>query len=515
MKLKQIALLVSGLTLSASAFAAPVTQTQIEAARVAGTLQQAWISGATAPTINIYEGWVGSGAGVGCDPGTNTIFTSQAGGTTGSGANVKPGSIGNFLAYACTRAGVVSVLYHVLDGGSLLYVQPHTLGTKLARLKYVGTSTCLATQTYTDATNPDNNATVLKGCTLVGSSLPSTGATSTSNAANKAAVEADTLAPSLPVGGFSDVESTLWPSSIGGGNVSSKGVQKQANIGQVFGVVASVPLYRAMQAAQGVSATDITADTTFDPAIAPSITAQQYVSIIAQGGAYQNDWSPIVGAAGVGKKVILARRVVTSGTQASSTAFFLKNPCTNAVIANLTPATAADSTPSYEVFEGSSTGNIKTRISTAAVNTGTENFAIGVMSVENDWRAEANSATNGYRFLKINGVHPEGAVAGVSTAAEGIANGRLTATNGLYPFHMEATNFVRSNYAGAPVKTAFESVVVGQISSALSAPPASSCAVLPRGLTLNPLGGSICDVGLQQMKGTVLGNNCSPYQLTQ
>jgi hypothetical protein len=79
MKLTKIALALACLVGSTAAFAAPVTQAQIEAARVAGTLQQAWISGASAPTLNIYEGWVGSGAGVGCDTGTNTIFTSQTG----------------------------------------------------------------------------------------------------------------------------------------------------------------------------------------------------------------------------------------------------------------------------------------------------------------------------------------------------------------------------------------------------------------------------------------------------
>ncbi|OYY48187.1 MAG: hypothetical protein B7Y48_10610, partial [Methylophilales bacterium 28-44-11] len=77
MKMKQIALLVAGLSASAAAFAAPVTVAEIDAARSAGTLQQAWISGASAPTRTVYEGWVGSGTGVGCDSGTNTIFSTQ------------------------------------------------------------------------------------------------------------------------------------------------------------------------------------------------------------------------------------------------------------------------------------------------------------------------------------------------------------------------------------------------------------------------------------------------------
>ena len=134
MKLTKIALALACVLASAQAFAAPVTAAQITTARAAGTLQQAWISGASASTRSIYEGWVGSGTGVGCDVGTNTIFTNQALTNT----NVTPGTIGNFMAYACTRAGTVSVLYHTVDGGSLNAFTPHTKGTKLARQRFVG-----------------------------------------------------------------------------------------------------------------------------------------------------------------------------------------------------------------------------------------------------------------------------------------------------------------------------------------------------------------------------------------
>ena len=527
MKLTKIALALALMAGSTVAFAVPVTQEDIEAARVAGTLQQAWISGASAPTINIYEGWVGSGTGVGCDPGSNTIFTSQAN-TGASIGNVKPGSIGNFMAYACKRASKVSVLYHVVDGGSLLFVAPHTVGTKLARVKYVGTSTCATSLPYVDNSNPDNNATVFKGCQQVGIPIPSTGTTSSSNTTNADAVAGDPLAPQLPVGGFSDVEAALFPADIGGGNVTSKGVQGKANIGQVFGLVVSAPLYRELQMAQNIfplgtdfdtdgPGIDSGADGTFDPALAPDITSQQYVSIAALGGAYQTDWSPII--PGSTKRMILVRRVSTSGTQASSNAFFLRSPCAKAVGAALSPAIAGDSAlpigTGFEVFEGASTGNVKTRISTA---TTVGDFAIGVMSLENDWRTEATSSTSGYRFVKLDGVHPE-ADDSIAITFNGnlitSSNARLQATNGNYPFHMETFNFVRSNYAGVPAKTAFESVILGQITTALAKPPSTSCALLPRGLTLNPLGGSVCAAGAQKMKSTVLGNNCSAYQLTQ
>ena len=501
MKLTKIALAVATLLASTQAFAVPVTAAQITAAQSAGTLQQAWISGASAPTKSVYEGWVGSGAGVGCDAASNTIFTSQA--LTNS--NVTPGSLGNFTAYACTRAGVVSVLYHTLDGGSLNAFTPHTAGTKLARVKFAGTGNgCTGSLNYVDATNADNNATVFKGCTLIGSALPANAiATPAGNATNAAAVAADSLAPALPVGGFSDVEGSIFPSTIGGGSdkVNAAGVDTPANFGQVFGVVVSRPLYRAMQVAQGIAANTDALDPSFDPANAPSITKPQYTSIITQGGAYQTDWSPIVGAAGAGKKVVLARRVQTSGSQASSNAFFLSNPCSTAVSGNLNPAVAADSSPTFEVFEGSGTGNVKTRITTATNSAGTDNFAIGVISAENDWRVEsATGGQNGYRFIKIAGVHPE---------TGDTANARVTATTAVYPFHIEAHSFVANTAAG------FGALVVGQITTALSNPPATSCAVLPRGLTISPLAGSSCTVGVQVAKGTSFGNNCTPAQLTQ
>ena len=497
MKMKQIALLVAGLSASVTVFAAPVTVNEIDNARQAGTLQQAWISGATAPTRTVYEGWVGPGNGVGCDVGTSTIFSNQ-GGT----ANV-PGSLGNFVAYACKRNGIVSVLYHTLDGGSLNAYTPHTVGTRLARVKFVGTGNgCTSQVNYVDPTNSLNNALVYKGCTLVGEALPPAGTNAAVNGRNAAAVLTDPFAPQLPVGGFSDVEAALFPSTIGGGNVSSRGAEADANVGQVFGVAVSIPLYRALQAAQGISESG----SSYDPALAPNITRAQYVAIAAQGGAANGDWTPILGAPAA-QKVILERRISTSGTQSSSNAFFLENPCASGAGAALAPAGVADSNPDYVVRENSGSGNVKTALTNASgatVQSGNQ-YAIGVLSLENNWRLDSGTSA-GYRFVKVDGVHPE---------TGDTDNARLTAASGNYTFHMELKSFVRSNYAGVAPKTAFENAVVGQITQVLANPAAASCAVFPRGLTLNPLSGSVCTVGAQVARMTNLGKNCSPAQIVQ
>ena len=529
MKLKQIALAIGVTLMATAAVAAPITPAQIGAAQSAGTLQKAWISGASAPTRVIYEGWVD-----GCDANTNSIFVSQ------TGTAVIPGSIGNFLAYACTRGGVASVLFHTIDGGSLNAYAPHTVGTKLARMSLASiiatTSTPLA---YPDASQPLNNANVYKGVGQVGSAQLTVGATCTPTVANTtapatctggtigtansgtvtqtnynnqqiataAAVAGDANGPQLPVGGFSDVEAALFPAALGGGNVSSKGTEAQANIGQVFGVAVSTNLYRAMQAAQGINSA---ADTNFDPALAPNITSQQYAAIIDSdvGSAYKQDWSLLAGTAGAGKKVILARRVPTSGSQAASNAFFLRTPCVDAVQGNLAPATAADTIPGvFEVSENASTGNVKTTL-TAANTAG--NFAIGVMSAENDWSLESATASplaNGYRWIKVDGIHPETAT-DFTNPLNGRGNARLSAVTGNYPFHMETRYFV------ANTATGFGANIVPTIAAKLGNPPtAAACNTVPRGLTLNPAGGSACTVGTVVHKGTNSGNNCAPTKL--
>jgi hypothetical protein len=432
MKLKQIALLIAGMSASAVAMAAPVTVAQIDAARANGTLQQAWISGASAPTRTVYEGWVR-----GCDANTNTVFSTQG------GTAAVPGSIGNYSAYACTRAGRVSVLYHTLDGGSLNYVTPHTIGSVLARVKFVGTGNgCTSSVNYTDPTNAANNALVFKGCAQIGVALPATGATAATNATNTAALATDPNAPAWPVGGFSDVESELFSTTIGGGDVSSVGTQEDVGAGQVFGLAASVPLYRAMQAAQGKVQND-------DPVNAPSITKAQYVALAGQGGAMNGDWTPLLGSNP--GKVKIERRVDTSGTQASSNAYFLQNPCVAGVGAALFPATSGDNIPgAYEVTLNSGSGNVKTRLTSATnASTEAERYAIGVLSLENNWRLDP-AASAGYRFLAIDGVHPE---------LGDTVDARATATQGTYTFHMELKNFVRADYAGRPAKTPFEAAM--------------------------------------------------------
>jgi len=454
MKFTKIALAVAA-TLVAGQAAAAVTAADVAAARSAGTLQETWLSGASAPTLNVFQGFA-----LGCDAGSVAVWTNNA--TAG-----RPGSIGDYAAYGCTRGGIVSVAYHTVAGGSFNAYAPHVSGTQLERVKTVDTATCSVTGSATVGTL---SFPVYANCNRV-----------------KPATTADG-GPALPAGGFSDVEAALF-----GFDVSSAGSEAQANVGQVFGLAVSTNLYRALQTAQGLA--DVDANT-FDPANAPNLTSAQYTSIIAQGSGYQTDWSPILGAAGTGKKVVLARRVATSGTQASSNAHFLKNPCNGnpAVLGALSPATAADSVAgAFEVSESSGTSDVKVAL-TNANNAG--DYAIGVISLENNWRSETNNARKQYRFIKVDGVHPE---------AGDVTYARAKALTGEYAFHMEMRNFV------ANTADAFGAALIPEITTALGNPV--NCTDVPRGLTLNPLGGSSCATGVEVAKHTRFGNNCQAPQL--
>jgi hypothetical protein len=194
------------------------------------------------------------------------------------------------------------------------------------------------------------------------------------------------------------------------------------------------------------------------------------------------------------------RRVPTSGTQASSNAFFLKNPCaTGAASGALAPAVAADSTGTFIVTEDSSSSTLKTNITTAG-NAG--KFVIGVLSMENNWRTEA-AANAGYRFLKLDGVHPEG--------NGDTAFARSTTVTSNYALAMEMKSFLATTAVGT-----FGETLITQINTALANPTDAAgdpaCGSVPRGLFLNPAGGA-CTTGVETHKGTKNGNNCSPFSL--
>lgn len=464
LKLNKLAIVLATAFSATSAFAAPVTPTDIQSAT---TLNQAWISGASAPTLNVFLGYA-----AGCEANTLAVFHGGSAGAVVPGAS----NTGNTFAYACKRGGVVSVLYHTNQGGSFNAFAPHVpnnvagtgfgVTTNLNRLANVATNSCSNVGNLGTTVPNQSNATVYRCATTIN------GFAATDNT------------PKKPAGGFSDVEAALF-----GVDASSYGTEIDAGVTQVFGVMASEPLYRAMQVAQGIYASVAaanTADASFLPKNAPSISKEQYASLASDPLA---TWAPL----GVDdtKKVIIARRVDTSGTQASSNAFFMGNPCLGnpSTGGKLNPTNAASSDPDfYVVTEGGETSDVRNAISNAS---SAGEFAIGVVSAE-------NSAAAGRRFLKIDGVHPE---AGPNDTVD--AKARYTSAQGQYPFQIELKGFIAND------ASTFGRTVINNIVSGLSS---VSCTTVPRGLVLNSAS-SACDAansGVHITKTTRSGNNCRP-----
>lgn len=487
MNIKKITLILIAL-LSNTLVSAGVTPAQIESARSAGTLDQVWIGGASAPTKAIYRGWA-----KGCQSGTGSIFTAQAVSNTA----VTPGSLGNFFGYACVRGTRTAVMYHTIDGGSLNAFTPFTIGTKLARLSYLGNANCTKLATgYIDIYDSAYNADVYKGCAQSGGAviLDETGVqTDASMTANSSALASNSLAPQQIVGGFSDIEPTMFSASIGGGNTSSYGTLSNTFLGQVLGVAVSIPLYRKLQEIQGIAESS----STYSPALAPSLTRGQIASILQEGGTVNNleSWSPILGTE-TGEKVIIQRRMDTSGTQAASNVFFLGNPCVGSRAWSPANATIGN----YLVYLNSGSSDVKSSITAASNGAAGSRYAIGVLSLENDWRLE-NSTYNGYRYIKVDGSHPE---------TDDINYARKTAISGTYLFHIEMQSFVANS---APA--GFQKNMIGTIVNALKNPTtAADCASFSRGLTLNPeTGNTTCTPGEVKAKFTNFGSNCTPAVL--
>jgi hypothetical protein len=153
---------------------------------------------------------------------------------------------------------------------------------------------------------------------------------------------------------------------------------------QGFGVAVSGSLYTALQTAQGLTATQ-----------QPSIRRSDYASLSNIGGTIKTAADLLRNPADTGT-IEIARRVATSGTQASSEIFFLNAKTAGAQ----TPATAVDfpiasiATNGIGVTEGASTGDAKTRLNGAG-------YVIGIMSLEN-----VPAGTETWKWVALDGVSP-------------------------------------------------------------------------------------------------------------
>lgn len=194
----------------------------------------------------------------------------------------------------------------------------------------------------------------------------------------------------------------------GGSNPPADDISAVEQVGLIFGIIISRPLYVALQKDQGLPTGDLANEAT-----APSLSAAHIRSLgLANAGPLNIDWRtlfrnwnyitndhPTLDATeeNLAKgPVRWVRRVAGSGTQAAFNAFFMYSPC--AGTAASTPSTATDSTPTYLVQEFGATGGV-----IGAVNTATE-FKAGIVSRE-------NSPGANYGFVKLDGTYPNKASA--------------------------------------------------------------------------------------------------------
>lgn len=229
-------------------------------------------------------------------------------------------------------------------------------------------------------------------------------------------------------GGFLDIDGSAFsPADLAAAGLEESPATEVASFGQVFGVAVSPALYTALQTAQGLTGCGIDSLT---PACQPSITRAQYTAIasVAFNTAKQNV-NAILGVGSEGDRLTLCRRASTSGTQASSNAYFL-NGFVGSDGANggaLGEASAADyavestGNNAFDVKEGPGTGDARVCLSDAG-------FRLGVLSLENapdlTTRSGGQRADRKWRFVKINGVNAWGAG----------TNHTATAKNGSYDF---------------------------------------------------------------------------------
>jgi hypothetical protein len=476
MKLKYIAVAIAAAA-AGQAFAAttaPVTVGSIPAANFI------YYTGASAPTNIVYNS-----LSTLCDAGTLSVYTKAD-----ISANVKPGdsAIGGSLGYTChVRADAGTSV----DGQDIAFLFQNSGGS-------------------INSVYGMNNATKKKFISLTAGCVNSGFVTSDANAytINEKCTE---NVSRVSDGGFSDVEKQLWIDAFSAVPVTDFAIADvvvtPVAAGQPFSVAVSRPLYKAMQDAQGITGTGSPAcdENNQEARCQPSITKRQYASIAKNDpfSSTKTDWSFLVGAAGAGKAVNLCRRPPTSGTQASSNAFFLDNPCAGFADqqGKLLDARFTDSVPgSFVVHEMSGTGDVKECLSGADLtvpadgvigkgenfdlglspnaNTTTTDWSIGVVSAENT--PKTTSATETWRSVKLDGVE----------SVDGVRNVAST-TSGKYDFAYELALHTVPTVTSANAESVFQAMAVsmGDVS-------------LPAITGLYRLSESV---------GTRGGNSCAPF----
>lgn len=447
MKLKMIALAVAAAA-AAPAFAA-VSPAQLTAAVAAGRYIDMTGASATKATVK-------TALAAACADQQVTLTADKD--RNAYGCTMKASAAG----YPAAWKGQPFVVFHSVSGGSLTSI--------------LGMSTNVAQQNTTVRTD-------FAGCASTDGGLTYTGCAVEARRSN---------------GGLSDVEKALFVDVLdtdppAGVNLAQI-VSKPALAAQSFGIAASLPLWYALQAAQGLNTGACVAGN-FAPECTPSISRTEYATLVAKSsavalgdyygwevldlGAYDTS---IHAGAGSTEDTIICRRVVTSGTQASSNAYFLGKNCS---VAGSEPAAELDDSGRYEVVENEGTSDVKNCLADGASAGAGRQFRIGVVSSEN-----LPKATDNWQWLKLDGA-----------ALNADAAQRASAVEMDYGFVMEMVmHYSTDNSITSPDQRTALDALVAELGNDTA--PKAGIFVVPHGTTFYTGLGSV--IG----RATNGGNNC-------
>jgi hypothetical protein len=261
------------------------------------------------------------------------------------------------------------------------------------------------------------------------------------------------------VGGLMDVQPVGFPSTVLAG-FNAPTVVTNVGIQQAFGVAVSTPLYTEIfnsQKSAGAATWDkpipsscLVTDTG-NPSCVPSISKAQMAAVMSAtdtNAAYSNGANFLASTLPTGTELRYIRRPDTSGTQASAQNYFLGNPCSAInldVVAESTANEEVDAVAppagftatvdlkdvvigAIRVLVAPGTGNVRQELSKSVIQDGSANYAIGVMSGENN-----QTTGNAFRWLRV-----QGAPMSENATPNSGQNNRNTVINGLYDFYFES-----------------------------------------------------------------------------
>lgn len=365
----------------------------------------------------------------------DVFLHSTAGICNGTDIQVYEGS--NQRMVACTaRTFAAGSPYAAVSGESIGYIKESNGGS--------GNGTQpVANQTPLTFLNPAS-----PGCTGT-TAVPAAGGLF-AYTLNTGCANMQSLAPEI---GIADVEGKLL-------GFTGAGLTPIPLLDVVFGVPVSLPLYRALQTAQGLATND-TCGTV--PTLTRSQVAALYTGNIFDGTVLvtsgADDGAAIDG--NLGKPIHICRRGNSSGTQAGAKAFFLNEGCSTNVQPFFTPdvsgctasgcawptATVNGVAQDFRgdlVYAGSGSGQVVQCLNFYGTQA-SDNFAVGVLSTEN------TTVGQSYRFVRIDGALP---------TLESTANGN----------YQYFTSDVMNLNAGSITYSADETAIYTYISDAAGSP---------------------------------------------